>query len=54
MSNEQIIQKLDEMRRHYDEGWTMHDLQNDLEEIFYELVKRESGLEVRPEGSKNG
>ena len=45
MTNEEIIDKLEEMRIHYDEeNWTMYDLQNDLEEIFMELEKRNDQL----------
>ena len=41
MSDQDIIAKLNEMREHYDEGWTLYDLQNDLEDIFMALAGRQ-------------
>lgn len=40
MSDQEILHKLFEMAVHYDEGWTLYDLQCDLEEIFAEVNKR--------------
>lgn len=45
MTDEQIIAALQQMRRHYDEGWTLHELQNDLENIFRGLEERETRVD---------
>lgn len=40
MSDKEIIALLEKMRNAYNGGWTLYDLQNDLEEIFMALENR--------------